>query len=140
MAWEVTDADRQTMIEVCGGDWFSLGQEYVIRKLLEGMQKESTCLKRQTACIIINDGIIVAKSSNKCSPPNRICQRLQTKTGTNYDLCRSLHAEALCVKQMIEKDIRGGIAYLLGHYYACDDCQNKLKEVNVNEIILLGEP
>jgi len=108
-----------------------------VMKILLQVQKESTCLKRQTACLIVKDNQIIAKSANYCNPPNEICQRMNIKTGKNYNLCNSKHAEELCAHQMKEKNLYDGEAYLLGHYYACGPCKKLLKERGVDIIHLV---
>lgn len=89
------------------------------------------------------------------------CPRMKTKTGTNYELCSLMHAEvmaclniwperppgtlgkfaghipltkseiqvAFSVKELRELD--GATLYLVGHYWACDNCVKFLGAVGI---------
>lgn len=110
-----------------------------IKALLVGTRDDSNCQKKKTSCLILKSGKVVTSHSNHCEPPNGKCQRLKTTTGKEYGLCNSTHAEQNCAKYMKENNLYGGVAFLYGHYYACEECVESLKSVGVTEIILMGD-
>lgn len=92
------------------------------------------------------------------------CPRMLTKTGAGYELCRPLHAEVMtCLNirpnrkpkeleqfarhlQPTKEEIlnaftkkerellSGATLYLVGHYYACDDCRRFAEVVGITDI------
>ena len=93
---------------------------------------KSSCLKAKVACCIMHGDRIITVQTNECSPPEGVCRRRNVKG--NYDLCNSVHAEFKCAKSMKAEDVTGGIAYLAGRSYACDNCKDELRKVGVSEI------
>lgn len=137
-------------------DFFAIG------RILLG---RSTCLKMQTASLIVQDGNIISYGYNMCCPQDQLyglpvtsCPRMDTQTGTAYELCKPIHAEIVAVinafgighadrkslwhfpgftlKLASYRDFFKGraILYLLGHYWACDECIAFLKYVGITEI------
>ncbi len=137
-------------------DFFAIGRLLLPR---------STCLKTQTAALIVQDGVIVSYGYNMCCPQGQLygmpvahCPRVDTKTGTAYALCKPIHAEVVAVlnafgishaertslwhfpghlvKLFQYKDYFRGKAtlYLLGHYWACEECVAFLKLIGITEI------
>jgi deoxycytidylate deaminase len=63
-------------------------------------RRRSTCLKTQTAAVIVKHGRIIARHANICAPEGVVfgemvprCPRISVTTGAHYELCRSVHAE-----------------------------------------------
>ncbi|MDO8558198.1 MAG: hypothetical protein Q7S09_03345 [bacterium] len=137
-------------------DFFAIGHVLLSR---------STCLKTQTAALIVQDGKIVSYGYNMCCPQDQLyglpvveCPRMQTQTGAAYELCKPIHAEIVAVinafgighvdrktlwhfpgftnKLAGYRDFFRGkaILYLLGHYWACEECVAFLKYVGITEI------
>ncbi|MBI2639801.1 MAG: hypothetical protein HYW90_02825 [Candidatus Sungbacteria bacterium] len=72
-------------------DFFAIGRVLLSR---------STCLKTQTAALIVAEGKIVSWGVNMCCPQDQIyglpvseCPRMQQETGTFYERCKPIHAE-----------------------------------------------
>ena len=63
------------------------------------------------------------------------------KTGEGYELCRSVcgqkhHAEVdACLKA--GERARGGVLYLIGHSYCCDNCLSVMKEHGIDDIKII---
>jgi deoxycytidylate deaminase len=56
-------------------------------------------------------------------------------SGQGYELCKANHAEANLAKAMKERGEQSdGIAWVAGHYWACEPCAAALKDVGVKEI------
>lgn len=147
----------------------------VVRKTLPG----SNCLKTHTAAAVVRcdevEGIyrILSIGVNACAPTGKTydskldaCPRMDIKTGTNYGLCASLHAERSACLNIREgrtvkdeavfashlnaqeseilsaftpeelKLLNGASLYLVGHYWSCESCVSFLKTVGITDIKL----
>lgn len=126
----------------------------------------STCLRTQTAALIVAEGKIVSWGVNMCCPQDQIyglpvaeCPRTNKETGTFYELCKPIHAEivaainAFGISHIDRKTLwhfpgftlklkhyegffknKKATLYLLGHYWACQECIDFLKLVGITEI------
>lgn len=72
-------------------DFFAVGRLLLTR---------STCLKTQTAALIVQNGKIISYGYNMCCPQDQLyglpvstCPRMDAVTGTAYELCKPIHAE-----------------------------------------------
>jgi deoxycytidylate deaminase len=99
------------------------------------------CLKQSTVAIIMKDNKIVSTRANLI---NNIfieeCPRKHSLTGTDYDKCKDVclqegHAEEVACR-IAGKECGGGILYLIGHTYACDDCIKIMKEHGIKKLII----
>ncbi len=102
------------------------------------VMRESTCQKRSVVCILFDgNGQVISMQSSRCNPKD-ICPRLDVVTNKeNYPLnhCKSEHAEVRALKltkRMPKK------ALLIGHRFACDDCERLLKSYGI-KVKVLGE-
>ncbi len=107
---------------------------------------------------------LCAPGSSSYGDALEACPRTLTKTGTGYELCSPIHAEVMaCLNirhertsrelgryaghiQLPEKKIlaaftsqelevlNGSSLWLVGHYWACDNCQDFLRVVGVADI------
>lgn len=103
-----------------------------------------TCAKLTvTATIIAPDGRRYV-GTNWVRNPQRICPRQDMATGVGYELCKSVcdqsaHAEVnACLAA--GPAASGGILYLEGHSYACDDCKRVARDHGIAQIILGAPP
>lgn len=95
----------------------------------------SGCAKKQIAAGTYVHGQFVF-AVNTCLYEGFECPRRFMPTGQGYDLCKALHAEAqlaALVNQVMQKE-SDGIAWVFGHYYACEPCAAELKRIGVKEI------
>lgn len=92
------------------------------------------CLKQQTRCVIEREDGRVYEATNSCDVSGDVCPRVSagSKTGEDYHLCQSRHAEANCAALAEESRDVPGKATLYGHTYFCKDCQDALRAANVN--------
>lgn len=101
---------------------------------LEQILGRSGCAKKQIAAGTYVEGTWFAEE-NYCQFSGNQCPRLNMPTGQGYKLCQSHHAEATLVEHLrIIGKQSNGIAWILGHYYACEPCAAALKAVGVKEI------
>lgn len=140
-------------------DFFTIG-----RILAE---RYSTCLKTNTASLIVTDDKkILSWGVNMCCPQGQLyglpvseCPRMEATTGTSYALCMPIHAEIVAclnafgistadrknlwhfagfTRQLREYEgffkSKGAVLYLVGHYWACDECIDFARSVGIEEI------
>ncbi len=103
--------------------------------------EESTCQKRKVICEIYDDkGNLLARESNRCNPEGGICHRLGVvQDKTNYDTessCNWVHAEINAINAL-PIGSKPKTAYLYGHTFFCSACEEKLKEVGVEDFNLV---
>ena len=74
-------------------------------------------------------------ATNYCDYDGPACPRLSLPTGVGYDLCKSHHAEANLADKLLSAALRSeGVAWVFGHYYACEPCASALQNIGVREI------
>jgi deoxycytidylate deaminase len=77
-------------------------------------------------------------AANACSWAEGVtaCPRIGIASGTGYDLCTAQHAEANLVRNLKQRGLKPAvpIAWVAGHYYACEPCAKALKEFGITEI------
>lgn len=89
----------------------------------EAVSKRSTCMNKHYGAVIVKDNVIVSTGYNG-APRGRInccergnCFRIEAKIprGTNYDLCRSVHAEQNAIINASREAMKGATMYLYGY-------------------------
>jgi deoxycytidylate deaminase len=100
----------------------------------------SGCAKKQIAAgTYVNGQFIFAV--NTCEFEGDVCPRLHLPSSSGYELCKALHAEWQLVQELSLSGARSdGIAWVAGHYWACEPCASALKTVGVKEIIVRELP
>lgn len=124
----------------------------------------STCAKTQTAALIVQNGEIISIGANVCCPQGQLyglpvneCPRMEKATGTWYEFCKPIHAEIVaCLNALgssaVERKslwhfprftlrflhyqgfFKDATLYLVGHYWACDECVAFAKLIGITEI------
>lgn len=157
MSDRATDHKPNLINPTTDEDFFAIGRLLLSR---------STCLKTQTASLIVAGGKIISWGVNMCCPQDQIyglpvaeCPRMGKETGTHYELCKPVHAEivaainAFGISHIERKSLwhfpgftlklkyyegffsnKNAVMYLLGHYWACQECIDFLKLIGVTEI------
>ncbi len=90
------------------------------------------CAKQPVTCVIVTDKGEHIRGGNWCEFPQTVCPRTP---GEGYEKCKTVcgqlgHAEIVAVETAGDK-ARGGRAYLNGHTYACQKCQETLFKAGV---------
>lgn len=94
----------------------------------------SNCGKKKIICGTYVNGCWIVRT-NRCEFAGNACPRIHLPTGQGYELCTASHAEARLAEVLKTKGlISDGIAWVFGHYYACEPCASALKAVGVTEI------
>ena len=108
----------------------------------DGGEMKGPCAKQTTIAIIVN-GNRFWVGFNWCENPQTECPRKGMKTGEGYELCKEIckqksHAEIdACYKA--GKEAKGGTLYLIGHYYACDDCIKTMKTFGIKQYVVVSD-
>lgn len=103
------------------------------------------CLKQRTRCEIVfadPTGTWEYEATNECAADGcDECPRVTagSKTGEDYHLCGSTHAEANAAA-LVPAWRTGGTAFLYGHDWFCRDCQHALTRVGVSTFVITGRP
>ena len=96
--------------------------------IAETVAERATCIRRNFGAVIVKNDEIIATGYNG-APRNRVnCSDLGTcvreenniPRGTQYELCRSVHAEANAIISASRKDMMGATLYLV-----CKDYKTK---------------
>jgi len=88
--------------------------------IAEEVSKRSTCLKRHYGAVIVNNGEII--STGYSGAPRKLlscydtkkCLRENSKRGTDYSFCTSVHAEQNAIISSARRDMIGSDIYLVG--------------------------
>jgi deoxycytidylate deaminase len=98
------------------------------------------CAKQEVTAII-SKGDKVYIGSNWCKSPQKECPRKNLPTGKGYELCKSVcgqenHAEInACL--MAGSKAKGGIMFLIGHYYCCTECLEVIKQHGIKKVYIV---
>ena len=115
------------------------------------VSERSTCLRRQYGAVIVKDDEIIATGYNgsprgeiNCIETN-VCPKINTEHGTNYEICKSVHAEMNAIISVARKDMLGSTLYLAGtengqviKAESCSICSRLIKNAGIKEIITEG--
>lgn len=104
-------------------------------KSFEIVTQESTCQKRTVVCELFDEqGELLARESNRCTPNGGICQRLEVhQNKDSYDVvshCNWTHAEIMAINAL-PVGSQPYRALLRGHDFYCIQCENSLKKVGI---------
>lgn len=99
------------------------------------------CALREVVAVIIK-GSKYWVGSNWCEEPQRLCPRCFDNV--DYTLCKSLcrqpnHAEVDALNKA-NKNANGANLYLLGHYYCCDSCHEKMSKAGIKNVFINQMP
>lgn len=102
--------------------------------MLDHHRAWSGCSKKSIAAGTYCDGVFI-HAVNYCEYAGPTCPRLDLPTGVGYDLCKARHAEANLADKFLAEGLRSdGVAWVFGHYYACEPCAVALQNIGVREI------
>lgn len=113
-----------------------------------GMAKASSvnsnCIRAQVGCVIVDPNTFHIKSTGYNGTPSGItsckeigsCYRIDNDipSGTQYETCRSLHAEQNAIIQAGEEDCRDGVMFLYGHSYCCVMCRRFIIQSGISKV------
>jgi len=99
----------------------------------------SRCKKRQYACVIANDGVIIATGYNQSLTACTTCVRMNVEHNTgSYDDCPAVHAEASALINAPQELLQGAELYLVCadevNPIPCPTCQKLLDWAGVKRV------
>lgn len=109
--------------------------------------KRGTCLKRNYGAVIVNNDEIIStgytgvpRGETHCVT----CKRAFSRSGTNYELCRSVHAECNAIISAARRDMIGSTLYLVGiesdgadtlNPTPCSICERMIKNAGIIRVV-----
>lgn len=105
----------------------------------------SNCLRRQVGAVIVaTDKTVKATGYNgapskvtSCAQRNS-CYRIENNipSGTQYETCRSIHAEQNAIIQAGKERCEGATMYLYGHDFICILCKRFIIQAGIKGVYL----
>lgn len=105
----------------------------------------SNCIRRQVGTIIIDKHRKI-KATGYNGVPTKVlsckesgsCYRMDNNipSGTQYETCRSIHAEQNAIIQAGEEKCRGGVMYIYGHDFICILCKRFIVQSGITDLYL----
>ena len=109
------------------------------KELAEG----SNCLRRKVGAVLIKDGIIISQGYNvipdglaQCSQVGCLRSEHGIPSGERIDLCRSIHAEQVCLLEA-GKDAIGSTLYVTTR--PCNICARLIIQAKVKRVVYKDE-
>lgn len=111
-------------------------------------------MRRNFGAIIVKNDEIIATGYTGAPRGRKNCldlgycirKKLNIPRGTQYELCRSVHAEANCIISASRKDMLGGIIYLVGkekdsgrlveNTDSCSMCKRLIINAGIQKLII----
>jgi len=115
--------------------------EYFIG-LLDHIKERSPCLRSHHAAIIVRDKRLIATGYNgpvSGEPHCLACARKDMPSGTGYDVCQAVHAEANAICQAARFGILldGSMIYITK--VPCSHCYKLIKSVGIKKVIFVDD-
>jgi len=90
--------------------------------IAETVLERGTCLRRNYGAIIVRNDEIISTGYSGAPRGRKNCtelgfcirQKMNIPRGANYEICRSVHAEANCIISASRRDMLGATLYLVG--------------------------
>jgi dCMP deaminase len=121
-------------------DW----TDYFI-EIAKTVSLRSNCIRKQVGAIIVDKAKKI-KASGYNGVPTKVlscrekgfCYRMENniESGTQYETCRSIHAEQNAIIQAGEEKCQGSIMYVFGHDFICILCERFIVQAGITDIYL----
>ena len=105
----------------------------------------SNCIRAQVGAIVVDENKKI-KATGYNGVPTKVvschdrnsCYRIENNipSGTQYETCRSIHAEQNAIIQAGEEKTRDGIMYIYGHDFICILCKRFIVQSGIKEVYL----
>ncbi len=95
------------------------------------------CLNRRVRCVVLTDDGERYEATNDCDVEGlEECPRIAAgmPSGVGYEMCRSVHAEAI-VAQLLPEEVTG-TAYVYGSDWVCGPCQHSLTDAGITSFVI----
>lgn len=125
-----------------------MSKEMYYLGIAKAVSERSTCLKRKYGAVIVKDDEIIAcgyngspRGEENCDEKGD-CPRLNVEHGSNYEICKSVHAEMNAIISASRNDMMGSTLYLYGEEEGkvilaepCSICSRLIKNAGIKEVI-----
>lgn len=134
-----------------------LPKQFYYLEMAKAAASRSTCLNKHWGAIIVTGDEIIATGYNG-APRGRVnccdvgtCYRIQMNIprGTQYERCRSIHAEANAIISASRRDMRNGSMYIYGWDMitnqmvqkpdSCMMCKRMIINAGISEVIFADQ-
>ena len=105
----------------------------------------SSCIRSKVGCIIVGEDKFI-KSTGYNGTPSKVisckdkgsCHRINNniKSGTQYETCRSIHAEQNAIIQAGIDKCKNSTIFIYGHYFVCIMCKRFIIQSGIKDIYL----
>ena len=120
--------------------------------------ERSTCMRRHSGAIIVQDDEIVSSGYNGAPRGRRNCgdlgycarEALNIPSGERYELCRSVHAEANAIISAPRREVLGATLYmvckdpetgaLIPGSTSCSMCRRLIINAGISQVIIRDTP
>ena len=122
--------------------------------IAETVLERGTCLRRNYGAIIVKNDEIISTGYTGAPRGRKNCcdigfcmrEKLNVPRGTQYELCRSVHAEANAIISASRRDMIGAILYLVGkdartgelvkNANSCTMCKRMIINAGIEKIVI----
>ena len=122
--------------------------------IAEAVLGRGTCIRRNYGAVIVRNDEIVStgytgspRQKANCSDlGNCMRKKLNVKSGSNYELCKSVHAEQNCIISARRSDMIGSVLYLCGKEFSnkeyvrgaqpCIICKKMIINTGIEKVIV----
>ncbi|KYH34919.1 cytidine and deoxycytidylate deaminase zinc-binding region [Clostridium tepidiprofundi DSM 19306] len=122
--------------------------------IAETVLERGTCLRRNYGAIIVKNDEIISTGYTGAPRGRKNCcdigvcmrEKLNVPRGTQYELCRSVHAEANAIISASRRDMIGAVLYLVGkdaktkelvkNANSCTMCKRMIINAGIEKIVI----
>ena len=116
--------------------------------------ERSTCLRRHFGAVIVKNDVIISTGYNGAPRGRANCidlnycirQQRNIPIGTQYELCRAIHAEANAIIAASREEMIGSTLYLVGRYAhtgeiikdadSCPMCKRQIINAGISQVVI----
>jgi len=122
--------------------------------IAETVLERGTCIRRNYGAIIVKNDEIISTGYTGAPRGRKNCtdlgycirQKRNIPRGSNYEICRSVHAEANCIISASRRDMLGSTLYLVGkecttgdfiqNANSCTMCKRLIINAGIDQVVL----
>ena len=114
-------------------------------KIAQTVALRSNCIRAQVGAVIVGEDKKI-KATGYNGTPSKVpscaekgfCYRIANNipSGTQYETCRSIHAEQNAIIQAGQDRAKGGTMYIYGHDFICILCKRFIVQSGIETIYL----
>ena len=126
--------------------------------IAQTVAERATCLRRRFGSVIVKNDAIISTGYNGAPRGRANCtdlgyclrEKYSIPSGTRYELCRSVHAEANAIISASRQDMIGASLYLVGRDAAtnellpdamsCSMCKRQIINAGIDRVIIRVTP